>query len=130
MESPVRVAVLGAWLVAALAACGGAAPVASRVAMAADVASPVVACDPGACGPPLGLPNGVCPDGVHVSGPGDCVALRSGGCGWQIWTCDAFDACVEARCPPAPPLCGPGQEAACGATVSGCVWACVPLAAP
>jgi len=46
-------------------------------------------CEPQACGPELGMPNRLCPDGVNVAGPtGRCLrdpALDV--CGWEIATC-------------------------------------------
>ncbi len=41
---------------------------------------------PGACGPALGLPNYLCPDGKTVAGPGPCVD-QGGKCGWEIISC-------------------------------------------
>lgn len=45
-----------------------------------------LACEPDDCGPPLGMPNLLCDDGIHVSGPGECVD-QGGVCGWEILTC-------------------------------------------
>jgi hypothetical protein len=46
-------------------------------------------CDPSACGPRLGMPNLLCPDGIHVAGPTDrCLRdLATGQCGWEIASC-------------------------------------------
>lgn len=45
-------------------------------------------CERAACGPPLGIPNVVCPDGKTVSGPtGRCIRHPSGACGWEIARC-------------------------------------------
>ncbi|MFO0551873.1 MAG: hypothetical protein U0271_26030 [Polyangiaceae bacterium] len=45
------------------------------------------ACTESDCGPALGMPNYVCPDGVTVAGPtGNCVA-QNGACGWEVTTC-------------------------------------------
>ena len=46
-------------------------------------------CEPSACGPPLGMPNVLCPDGEHVAGPTDRCLLdsTSGLCGWEILSC-------------------------------------------
>jgi hypothetical protein len=41
---------------------------------------------PSACGPSLGMPNYLCPDGKTVGGPGACVD-KGGVCGWEIVTC-------------------------------------------
>ncbi len=46
-------------------------------------------CAPFECGPALGMPNWLCPDGEHVAGPTD-RCLRdpdTGGCGWEILSC-------------------------------------------
>lgn len=45
-------------------------------------------CDPSACGPALGMPNWLCPDG-SVGGPtGRCLSdPKSGACGWEIRSC-------------------------------------------
>ncbi len=39
------------------------------------------------CGPPLGMPNYLCSDGVTVAGPGDCVETEDGSCAWEIVSC-------------------------------------------
>lgn len=46
-------------------------------------------CEEGACGPQLGMPNVLCPDGVHVAGPtGRCLLdPESRRCGWEIASC-------------------------------------------
>ena len=44
------------------------------------------ACQPDDCGPALGMPNLLCDDGIHYSGPGACVDM-GGTCGWEILTC-------------------------------------------
>ena len=46
-------------------------------------------CDPRECGPPLGMPNILCPDGESIAGPTD-RCLRdpgTGTCGWEILSC-------------------------------------------
>jgi hypothetical protein len=44
-------------------------------------------CDPTACGPSLGMPNWLCPDG-SVAGPtGRCLQSADGGCGWEVLDC-------------------------------------------
>lgn len=46
-----------------------------------------VLCADGACGPALGMPNALCPDGVTVSGPtGNCLEYSTG-CGWEVVSC-------------------------------------------
>ncbi len=45
-------------------------------------------CPVDACGPALGMPNTLCPDGVTVAGPtGVCLALEDGTCGWEVLSC-------------------------------------------
>lgn len=45
-------------------------------------------CAAGACGPALGMPIKLCPDGVHTAGPtGKCLKNTDGTCGWEISTC-------------------------------------------
>lgn len=40
------------------------------------------------CGPALGMPDTLCPDGVHYSGPtGVCLVNADGTCGWEIASC-------------------------------------------
>lgn len=41
----------------------------------------------GPCGPAPGAPIMTCPDGVNVSGPGECICSDSGDCGWEWLTC-------------------------------------------
>jgi hypothetical protein len=42
---------------------------------------------PNACGPALGMPNHLCPDGVTVAGPtGNCLQ-GAGGCYWEVISC-------------------------------------------
>jgi len=47
---------------------------------------PVDCSAPGACGPALGMPNYLCPDGKTVAGPGACID-QGGKCGWEIISC-------------------------------------------
>jgi Somatomedin B domain len=45
-------------------------------------------CAPAACGPALGMPNQLCADGVHTSGPtGNCIKNADGTCGWEVLSC-------------------------------------------
>ncbi len=46
-------------------------------------------CEPVDCGPRLGMPNWLCPDGEHFGGPTDrCLRdLETGACGWEILSC-------------------------------------------
>ena len=53
-------------------------------------------CAPGACGPQLGLPNQLCPDGQTVAGPTRrCLAQPDGTCGWQVTSCPDPGFCAE-----------------------------------
>jgi hypothetical protein len=55
-------------------------------------------CPTEACGPPLGLPSYLCPDGKTVAGPTDrCLLKPDGSCGWEIAPC------------PDPAICGGGR---------------------
>jgi hypothetical protein len=51
--------------------------------------SVVGVCDPAECGPPLGMPNWLCPDGESIAGPTDrCLEdPEVGQCGWEIADC-------------------------------------------
>ena len=46
-------------------------------------------CEPVECGPLLGMPNWLCPDGENFGGPTDrCLRdLETGACGWEILSC-------------------------------------------
>ena len=46
-------------------------------------------CDPVECGPQLGMPNWLCPDGVNFAGPtGRCLLHPEFDvCGWEIASC-------------------------------------------
>lgn len=50
---------------------------------------------PGACGPALGMPSKVCPDGSIGGNTGRCLANADGTCGWEIRECPA-PACFDA----------------------------------
>ena len=39
------------------------------------------------CGPRLGMPNYLCPDGITIAGHGDCIENESGNCAWEILSC-------------------------------------------
>jgi len=44
-------------------------------------------CEVGECGPRMGMPNRVCPDG-SVAGPtGRCLRKPDGRCAWEIRNC-------------------------------------------
>jgi hypothetical protein len=46
-------------------------------------------CEPAACGPQMGMPNHLCPDGKTLAGPGACKRNADGACGWEIVECPA-----------------------------------------
>jgi len=91
-------------------------------------ASSGAACDPSACGPALGQPNKICPDGVTEAGPtGRCLTNANGGCGWEIAQCPPVVGSCYGNCVPnvqsgckADSDCPSGQ--ACSITCSG--WGC------
>lgn len=45
------------------------------------------ACQPGDCGPQLGLPNWTCEDGTMGGPTGRCLRRAGGSCGWEINDC-------------------------------------------
>lgn len=50
-------------------------------------------CDPRECGPQLGMPNWLCPDGENFGGPTDRCLLHEefGRCGWEIARCPGYE---------------------------------------
>ena len=45
-------------------------------------------CDISECGPQLGMPNHLCPDGKTTAGPtGRCLRHEDGKCGWEVISC-------------------------------------------
>jgi hypothetical protein len=44
------------------------------------------------CGPPLGMPNYLCADGVTLAGPGACIQEVDGRCHWEIKHCSPCDS--------------------------------------
>jgi len=78
-------------------------------------------CPDEACGPALGIPNYLCPDGQTWAGPTDqCIANENGQCGWEVVQCptecepgtqkDADDGCNTCSC------------------TNGGIWACTEMA--
>ncbi len=48
------------------------------------------------CGPPLGAPNYICPDGETVAGPTDrCLLEPSGRCAWEVVSCPNRTICTR-----------------------------------
>ena len=51
-------------------------------------------CPAGSCGPQLGMPNYLCPDGKTVAGPSSrCLANPDSTCGWEIVQCPDPSVC-------------------------------------
>lgn len=75
------------------ALCGAMAPEAYCMPVEPDPSS--TECTPEECGPAPALPNMLCPDGIHYSGPGDCVRGDDGQCGWEILQCPS---CSDTGC--------------------------------
>lgn len=49
---------------------------------------PAPICSATDCGPALGMPNYLCPDGKTIAGPtGKCLADSAGKCAWEVITC-------------------------------------------
>ncbi len=85
-------------------------------------------CDKAKCGPQLGIPNGMCPDGT-VSGPtGRCLFNADGSCGWEVRACPA--AGCYGICVPDGPQTGCRADADCPmgqmCDVACSAWACTP----
>jgi len=62
-----------------------------------DLRAAPVLCPDGACGPQLGIPNTLCPDGTVAGPTGRCLQNPDGTCGWEIISC------------PDPSICGGGS---------------------
>lgn len=70
------------------------------------------ACAEDACGPAMGMPERLCADGVHTSGPtGRCVRAADGSCGWEMSACPPVD--VLSTPGSAPMVCGTRGAAPC-----------------
>jgi hypothetical protein len=50
-------------------------------------------CAPASCGPALGMPNVICPDGSTGGPTGRCLEDRGGRCGWEIRDCPSLARC-------------------------------------
>lgn len=99
-------------------------------------------CAKSACGPQLGMPNYVCPDGKTVAGPtGECVSTNADPqCHWQVVTCPPPPAdCTKEECGPEPMIAsqvcpdggvaGPTCErvnGVCGWHITTCDDSCTP----
>lgn len=114
-------------IVASLAAvaCSGAAP--SSDPTTTDQAG-LTLCPKSACGPQLGIPNYLCPDGKTIAGPtGLCIEdLNAKSCHWQIVSCPqgggggAADAGEGCACPNGEKTCPiPCENGTTGQCVAG-----------
>jgi|GEM_PF-1359882 len=111
-------------------------------------------CGPDDCVVAPGMPNYLCPDGVTMAGPGECIVQEGDMCGWEIIECpaecvvgetkdadddcntcecteDGFWACTEMVCPACgPDECGPmpampNKLCPDGVTMSGPTGECI-----
>ena len=58
-----------------------------------------VTCEKSECGPELGMPNYLCPDGKTTAGPtGECLRKKNGECVWEILSCPANNTTCPAGC--------------------------------
>jgi hypothetical protein len=116
-----------AWVVVMVAACACASgPVAGSSASSGGIGL----CAPGECGPALGMPNGICPDGT-ISGPtGRCLRNATGQCGWEILACGEHMACggIAGLPCPSPLVCVDDPTDTCDPALGGadCAGICVP----
>ena len=59
-------------------------------------------CKTSDCGPQLGMPNFLCPDGKTTEGPtGKCLRHADGRCGWEVLSCPSEKVCTQdvQQCP-------------------------------
>lgn len=92
-------------LAALVAACGGTVSLGSNEGAVSkgaaddagtDAATATVDCSaPDACGPALGMPNHLCPDGTTTAGPTGRCLDKGGVCGWEIIDCPAALECFD-----------------------------------
>lgn len=55
-------------------------------------------CPVDACGPGLGAPAYICPDGSIGGNTGRCLALPDGTCGWELRSCPAIECSALPEC--------------------------------
>jgi len=75
-------------LAAAIQACGSTSAGSMQSGSAAELL-----CSPADCGPALGMPNVLCPDGSRGGPTGRCLRRGGGGCGWEVRECPAPARC-------------------------------------
>ena len=63
----------------------------------APAAATAPTCDTAKCGPQLGIPNQICPDGSTAGPTGRCLLHADGSCGWEVTSCpsDCYGICVQ-----------------------------------
>jgi hypothetical protein len=93
-------------------------------------------CPKSACGPQLGVPNYICPDGKTVAGPtGECTSTKKDPvCHWQVISCPPgppTQVCTDADCGPMPmlyPQCADGGSSGpvCQPVDGVCQWQFTP----
>jgi hypothetical protein len=72
---------------------------------------PEPTCTEEECGPALGMPNYLCPDGVTTAGPGPCEVQEDETCGWTVVQCpDVYDPCDGLACGQACSACPPEDD--------------------
>jgi hypothetical protein len=62
-----------------------------------DGGTTVECTNPDACGPALGMPSWICPDGSTGGSTGRCIQ-KDGTCGWEVRDCPATDAGPAPTC--------------------------------
>ncbi len=73
--------------------CSGKEAYCSAGTCALRAATPT--CPAQRCGPALGMPNRICPDGKTMAGPtGRCLQQKDGTCGWEIAACPDPSICT------------------------------------
>jgi len=123
------------WLggVAILSACSFAAEPTEPSEGTGDLTVGPRLCAPAQCGPGLGIPNYLCPDGVTLAGPsGRCLRGTNGGCGWEVVAC-ATKACASSSecsvgeyCTTSTGVCNPAPGCGAGrACIQLCYGTCV-----
>ncbi len=104
-----------------------------KEAQAPEDTPPAGACAPSDCGPAMGMPVSLCPDGVSKAGPtGNCLRHADGSCGWEVTSCPPDGAastgggpagatCGSRGLPPCPDgqFCDFPKDSACGAADGG-----------
>jgi len=85
--------------VAIVTACGSAGDPTESPQSASEAAIGPKLCAPTRCGPVLGTPNTLCPDGVTVAGPtGRCLRTTNTSCAWEVVACPAKACASSSQC--------------------------------